>query len=368
MGLSIRQVQEGEPASNRAKRIRLSKDKFRFRYFTSDQVSALHRGGEHLNTEEEDSDEELQERQREEQGEQEGQRPGTIQIVDDTNSVLSMNSSMSSSSVPGHAPTLLETLGNLRERLSRVRERRRLLTRGAAQGTTPGSTQGTISGSPSDTTPGTARGLVPSPGRATGQLSRVPSVHSGRPGQSTRSPRLPRILAGARDPEWTEAQRQMAGESILSRPMRHLNASFLVNGHRAPYRASHGDPSSELHRDLWDDHPDGSPEGIERRRQIVQELGASLRAARQRMFENSGLQFYDYNSFLWNLDYDLPACRRDPGCALEEGHRMAGEGGDRFAISRERLRALSRACLERFGRGLPSGVLFEEESDSEAEG
>ena len=47
---------------------------------------------------------------------------------------------------------------------------------------------------------------------------------------------------------------------------------------------------------------------------------------------------------------------------------MAGEGGDRFAISRERLRALSRACFERFGRGLPSGVLFEEESDSEAEG
>ena len=154
--------------------------------------------------------------------------------------------------------------------------------------------------------------------------------------------------------------------------MRHLNASFLVNGHRAPYRAfhedTHGDPHVELHRDIWEDYPDGSPEGIERRRQIVQELGASLRAARRRMFENSGLQFYDYNSFLWNLDYDLPACRRDPGCALEEGHRVAGEGGDRFAISRERLRALSRACFERFGRGLPSGVLFEEESDSEAEG
>lgn len=352
MGLSIRQVQDGEPASNRSKRMRLSKDKFRFRYFTSDEVSALHRGGEHLNTEEESPEHEGQE----------GQQASTIAAVDDVNSVLSMNSSMSSSSVPARVPTLLETLDNLRERLSRVRERRRTLTHGAGahrgaatRGTTPAM-------SPLTTRTPTGRSAVA--GRSIGRLTRVPSVHSRR---GSRLSQLPRVFSltgsGSR---LTEAQRQMASESIISRPMRHLNTSFVVNGHGWANRGenSHFDNSDEF----WENFDASGPESIERRRQIVQELGVSLRETRRRAFENTGLEMYDYSTLLWNMDDSPPAGERDADNTLERACRVTREGCERFAIPRDTLEVLSRASIERFGRVLPSGVLFEEmESESGSE-
>lgn len=175
--------------------------------------------------------------------------------------------------------------------------------------------------------------------RAAGRLRRMPSVHFRPP-------------AHPRETENTHG--------LGFQPTQHQNSQFIVRSDEED--GNWNDTTSEI-RDEDD---------FRRRREIIQRLGIQLRETRRRMFEDSGVNFYDHEAFLRTFgsqndtDDDNINHNEHWKLATSPWKDVGCTGLECFAMGKERKELLEKTCIEIFGHSLPSGVIFHEPKDTES--
>lgn len=214
--------------------------------------------------------------------------------------------------IAGTTPSMVESLNILRRRLNVIRERQHILQAEEVEALPM-----VRAGRSSLTSNISARS-----DRAAGRLRRLPSVHFGEL---------------HRHSSFTDFEG--TNDTVRFRPPHLSNAQFIVRD------------SDDIDDNLWTDtNSADSTLEVQRRREIIRELGLRLQEARRRIFGPQDA-LREHDAFLREFGEKEPT----------ELHDVGTVGEDAYKVTSQRLRSMNNASIEKFGTVLPSGVLWETE-------
>ncbi|VEU20574.1 DEKNAAC101486 [Brettanomyces naardenensis] len=345
MGLRQDQVYADEPENGRTKRVRLSRDRYRFveqpdiprqgSRILAHPAGQANEGGEH-------NDEEF-------------------------SSPVSSVSSTSSPYLSTRVPSMVESLNILRERLNVIRQRQRRMYPVADTARSRPMRRHRVN----DIIGDSLADSILRRRRAAGRLMRTPSLNFGSPNDTRernanemtdgndylgmsdediyQNERRPSMRQRNSPPLWIE---RANGSSVVG-PMRHDNPQFVVND------SEWMEGDYELEDIPWNDTRSDTPESIQRRREIIQELGLRLRETRRRIFGNQD-EGYNHDAFL--REFGSLDRKAETWKGKEECLDVGNIGEDCFKLTETKWRMLAEASKEKYGKVMAAGVIFKEDA------